>query len=49
MATQRTFAQVSANIPVPGDSVDDTVGYITVYNSEGSTPILDGAYVVLNG
>lgn len=36
-------------IPVPGDSIDDTVGFITTYNSEGSTAILDGSYVVLNG
>jgi hypothetical protein len=36
-------------IPVPGDSPDLTVGYVTTYNYLGATNILDAAYVVLDG
>lgn len=36
------------SIPTPGNSPNDTVGYITTINTLGPNAILDGPYVVFN-
>ena len=46
---QQLTDQSNAYLPSPGNSPPRTTGFITTYNTEGSTAILDGAYVVLNG
>lgn len=38
-----------STLPVPANSPQGTVGYVTIYNTQGSTPVLDGPYVVLAG
>jgi hypothetical protein len=41
--------QTTDYIPAPGNSVDDTVGFITVFNTEGYNNILDASYLVIQG
>ena len=42
-------AESLAYIPVPGNSPNDTVGYITTYNIAGLNSVLDAPYVNLTG
>jgi hypothetical protein len=46
---QQITPQTTDYIPAPGSSPDNTVGYLTTYNPIGPTPILDGAFVTLDG
>ena len=41
--------QSSNYIPVPGNSPDETIGYVTTYNPEGPGPILEGNFLTLTG
>ena len=45
---QQITPQSITYIPVPGNSPNDTVGYITTLNILGQNAILDGPYVVFN-
>lgn len=46
---QQITPQTTDNIPVPGNSPEGTVGYLTTFNPIGYTNILDAAYVSLTG
>lgn len=41
--------QTTDYIPVPGNSPNDTVGYIVTYNPQGPNQFIEANYVVLDG